>query len=59
MAPHVFCVLFNTNRQVELHIDAIIMAAMCISVGIELYEIFDGASHFTQFDLTIDQVQKF
>ena len=43
-------VLFNSNRQAALRIDALfIMAAICISI--ELYEIVDGASHFVQFDV--------
>ena len=48
-----FFVLFNTNRQVALHIDAMfdIMAAIRISMGIEMYKIFDGASHFAKFDV--------
>ena len=42
--------LFNSNRQAALRIDALfIMAAICISI--ELYEIVDGASHFAQFDV--------
>ena len=50
MAPHVFLLLFNSNHQVALCIDAMfIMAAICISI--ELYEIVDGASHFGQFDV--------
>ena len=46
-ATYVF-VLFNSNRQVALRIDAMFfLAAICISI--ELYEIIDGASHFAQF----------
>ena len=41
MAPHVFFVLFNSNHQAALRIDALFimdgMAAICISI--ELYEI--------------------
>ena len=50
MAPRVFFVLSDSNRQVALCIDTLfIMAAMCISIG--LYEIVDGASHFAQFEV--------
>ena len=44
MAPHVFFVLFNSNRQVAQRINTLfIMVTVCVSI--ELYEIVDGASH--------------
>ena len=51
MAPRAFFVLLNTNRRVALRINAIIVEAICISIGTERYEIFDRASHFAQLDM--------